>query len=258
MINFEQLLKNKDKLKLEYYSAKPFPHLCLRDIADLNKINLLYDQIPELENKSKDYMFAGNKFEKSNYQSLGPLFEELQNDLRSDKMNEFLSFLTNKNTFVDPKNHGGGLHQGKKNSFLDMHLDYNYHPLHPTWWRECNLLFYLNKDWKPEYKGQLKLRDLRTDEEVSLDVQFNTLVIQQCADYTLHGYDYTNFPKGKFRTSIATYAFTEHVRQLNKPRTTDWIPSKENDGAIKRFFGRNFHRLVRIKNAISGSGTSKN
>ena len=173
-------------------------------------------------------------------------------------MNDFLSFISNKPTFVDPANHGGGLHQGKKNSFLDMHLDYNYHPLNRNWWREMNLLLYLNKDWKPEYKGQLKLRDLRTDEKAELEVGFNTLIIQQCADYSLHGYDYTNFPEGKFRISIATYAFTKHVRQLYKPRTTDWIPEKVGDGKFKKILGRNFHKMVKVKNILFGSGTSKN
>ena len=258
MIRFEFLEENKEKLKKKYYSCKPFPHLVLKDICDKSKINELYSNIPELENKSRDYMFANNKFEKSNYQTLGPLFKELQDDLRSPKMNSFLSFLTNKETFVDPKNHGGGLHQGKENSYLDMHLDFNYHPINKNWWREMNLLLYLNKGWKNEHKGHLKLRDLRTDETAELDVDFNTLIIQQCGDYTLHGYDYTNFPPGQFRTSIATYAFSKHVRQLYKPRTTDWIPEKEGDGKLKRILGRNFHRVVKLKNLLFGSGTSKN
>ena len=258
MINFNFLEANKNHLKNEYYSAKPFPHLVIPNICDKQKLEILYNEIPELENKSRDYIFAGNKFEKSNYQILGPLFEELQNDLRSDRMNDFLSFLTNKKTFVDPKNHGGGLHQGKKNSFLDMHLDYNYHPINQNWWREMNLLLYLNKDWKKSYGGQLKLKDLRTNEEAELDVPFNTLIIQQCSDYSLHGYDFTNFPDGVFRTSIATYAFTEHIRQLYKPRTTDWIPEKEGDGVLKKIIGRKFHHLVKIKNSLLGSGTAKN
>lgn len=258
MIDFDFIEKNKKSLKNKYYSNKPFPHLVLKNICDSAKILELYNEIPELDNKSKDYMFAGNKFEKSNYQTLGPLFKELQEDLRSVKMNNFLSYLTNKNTFVDPKNHGGGLHQGKKNSFLDMHLDYNYHPLNKNWWREMNLLLYLNKDWKKEFGGQLKLRDLRTDEETELDVDFNTLIIQQCDDFTLHGYDYTNFPDGVFRTSIATYAFSEHKRQLYTPRTTDWIPSKDGDSNFKRLIGRNFYKLVKVKNMFFGSGTSKN
>ena len=258
MINFSFLEKNKEELKTLYYQNKPFPHLVIKDICDINKIEKLYSQIPDLDNKSRDYMFAGNKFEKSNYSTLGSLFKELQEDLRSKKMNSFLSYLTNKNTFVDPNNHGGGLHQGKKNSFLDMHLDFNYHPINKNWWREMNLLLYLNKDWKPEYKGQLRLRDLRTDEVAELSVNFNTLVIQQCGDYTLHGYDQTNFPEGIYRTSIATYAFTEHVRQLYPPRTTDWFPDKESDGTFKKLLGRNFHKIVSVKNKFFGSGTAKN
>ena len=173
-------------------------------------------------------------------------------------MNNFLSYINGRETFVDPKNHGGGLHQGKLNSFLDMHLDYNYHPLEHNWWREMNLLLYLNKCWKEEYGGHLKIRDLRTDVSKELPVDWNTLVIQQCGDYTLHGYDRTNFPEGVYRTSIATYAFSNHVRILSKPRTTDWFPEKQGDSVMKKWLGRNFHFLVKIKTSVFGSGTAKN
>ena len=258
MIDFEKLESRKEELKFAYYSASPFPHLVIENICTEDKLLQLYSSIPVLENKSKDYVFASNKFEKSRYEELGDLFKELQEDLRSSRMNEFLSYLTNKNTFVDPGNHGGGLHQGRGNSFLDMHLDYNYHPLRPNWWREMNLLLYLNNGWKHEYGGQLKLRDLRTDERAELDVQFNTLIIQQCGDFTLHGYDLTSFPEGLNRTSIATYAFTEHVRQIYAPRTTDWFPEKPSDGMLKKFLGRNIHKLVKIKSKLFGSGTQSN
>ncbi|MDA9050987.1 2OG-Fe(II) oxygenase [Schleiferiaceae bacterium] len=258
MINWNYIDSNREELRKSYLTAQPFPHLVIKNICNEDKITLLRNAIPELNNRSRDYMFAGNKFEKSHYFELGPLFKELYEDLRSEKMNNFLSFLSGKTTFVDPDNHGGGLHQGRKNSFLDMHLDYNYHPLHKNWWREMNLLLYLNEDWRPEYGGHLKIRDLRTDETANLEVDFNTLIIQQCGDYTLHGYDPTNFPEGNHRTSIATYAFTEHVRQLAAPRTTDWFPDKEGDGALKKWLGRNFHKVVKLKNAVLGNGTSKN
>ena len=143
MINFEELELRKEEYRNSYLTAKPFPHLVLHNICDISKLTEMYHQIPRLENKSRDLIFAKNKFEKSAYYNLGPLFQELYDDLCSDKMNSFLSYLTGKNTFVDPKNHGGGLHQGQGNSKLDMHLDFNYHPLHNNWWREMNLLLYL-------------------------------------------------------------------------------------------------------------------
>lgn len=258
MIDFNFLESNKEDLRLQYLSASPFPHLVIENLCDEDKLLALYEQIPVLDNRSRDFIFAGNKFEKSRYFELGELFDELYQDLRSDRMNAFLGFLTGKNTFVDPENHGGGLHQGRGNSFLDMHLDYNYHPLNKLWWREMNLLLYLNKDWEDAYGGHLKIRDLRTDEAKKLRVGFNTLIIQKCDDYTLHGYDLTSFPEGVNRTSIATYAFTEHTRILSQPRTTDWFPEKENDGKFKKLIGRNIHKVIRLKSIIFGSGTKRN
>lgn len=256
MINLDYLEANKERLREEYLLAKPFPYLIIDNFCDEQMLNTLYSKIPELENKSRDYMFANNKFEKSNYKELGSEFQELYTELASDRMNKFLSFIANEDVFVDPKNHGGGLHQGKKNSFLDMHLDFNYHPLNKGWYRNMNLLLYLNKDWKPEYKGHLKLVDLRTGEEKELEVPFNRLIIQQCRAYTLHGYEMTSFPEGKYRTSIATYAYTIHKHLIEKPRTTDWKVS--DDQPIKKAIASIYGPAVKIKNIFFGSGTAKN
>lgn len=257
MINFEKIEENLDELRLKYLTNKPFSFLIIDDFCDEEKLVALRKQIPELNNKSRDYIFANNKFEKSNYKELGPLFLELYNDLKSDRFNKFLSYISNKEIFVDPKNHGGGLHQGKKNSFLDMHLDFNYHPLQQNWFRQMNLLLYLNTDWKEEYGGQLKIEDLRTSEKAELAVPFNRLIIQECGAHTLHGYDMTNFPDGNFRTSIATYAYTIHDNLMEKPRTTDWFPDKDSSG-LKKFVANNYNFAVKIKNKLFGSGTAKN
>lgn len=256
MINFEYLLNNKEQLRMNYLLAKPFPHLVIDNFCDADKLLQAYTAIPELTNKSRDYVFAHNKFEKANYKELSPLFEELQQELCSDKMNDFLSFISNEIVFVDPKNHGGGLHQGRKNSFLDMHLDFNYHPLHTNWYRNMNLLLYLNKDWKPEYKGHLKLVDLRSGDEKQLPVPFNRMIIQQTRPFTLHGYDMTFFPDQNYRTSIATYAYTIHKHHVEKPRTTDW--KVENASPVKKMLAAFYGPAVKIKNSLLGSATAKN
>lgn len=257
MIDFKYLETNKKELREKYLSASPFPHLVLKDLLDSAKLHEMLLHIPLLDNKSRDYMFANNKFEKAKYYELHPFFKELYEDLRSPAMSDFLSYLSGKSTFVDPMNHGGGLHQGRENSFLNMHLDYNYHPNHESWWREMNILIYLNSNWRQEYGGHLKLRDLRTDEERELDVDFNTIIIQQCSDYSLHGYDMTSFPKGSFRTSIATYAFTEHKRKLYPARTTDWFVD-DSEANWKKWLGRNISSIIKVKTRFLGSGTGKN
>lgn len=256
MINWNYLEENKEKLRQDYLLAKPFPCLVIDGFCDPEKLLRMVEQIPELKNKSRDYVFAHNKFEKSNYRELGPEFEELYKDLASERMNSFLSFITNEKVFVDPANHGGGLHQGRKNSFLDMHLDFNYHPLHKGWFRNLNLLLYLNRDWRPEYRGHLKLIDLRSGEEKELEVPFNRMIIQQTRAYTLHGYEMTNFPEGNYRTSIATYAYTIHQHIIEKPRTTDWVVK---DGKlVKKAIAAIYGPAVKVKNFFFGSRTAKN
>ncbi len=256
MINFKFLHDNKERLRTDYLLAKPFPYLVIDNFCDAAKLEAMYNSIPRLTNKSRDYIFAHNKFEKANYKELGPLFLEYYTDLISDEMNDFLSFIANEEVFVDPANHGGGLHQGQKNSFLDMHLDFNYHPLRTNWYRNMNLLLYLNKDWRPDYRGHLKLVDLRSGNKKELAVPFNRMIIQQTRAYTLHGYDMTNFPEGQYRTSIATYAYTVHQHHVEKPRTTDWVV--KDAGTVKKFIASIYGPAVKIKNSLLGSATAKN
>lgn len=257
MIKFDFLEENKETLRLKYLLAKPFPYVVLDNFCDEEALVEAYNSIPELENKSRDYVFANNKFEKSNYKEISPKFQELNEELHSDRMNAFLSYITNEAVFVDPKNFGGGLHQGKKNSYLDMHLDFNYHPLNKDWYRNLNLLLYLNKDWQPAYGGHLKLRDLRSEETDELAVPFNRMIIQQTRGYTLHGYDMTNFPEGNYRTSIATYAYTRHAMNIEKSRTTDWFP-KDDASQSKKFMAKHYNTAVQMKNKLFGSNTAKN
>jgi 2OG-Fe(II) oxygenase superfamily len=255
MIDFDRLERDKEQMRMDYLLAKPFPHLLIDGFCKADQLDLLMAQMPEITTKSRDYMFASNKFEKSKIKSISPQFEAYYNDITSIRFQEWLQFITNEEVFVDESFHGGGIHQGKKGSFLDMHLDFNYHPMHKNWYRNLNLLLYLNPDWKPEYGGHLNLEDLRTGEKKSIDIPFNRMVIQQTCRYTLHGYRKTNFPEGSFRTSLASYAYSVHKVHIEKPRTTDWHPT---DGSpLKKLFAWVYDPAVKVKNKLFGSSTAK-
>lgn len=255
MINFQQLETKKEEWRLLFLLAKPFPYLAIDGFCEPGKALELYRQVPDIQTKSRDYIFAANKFEKSQIREISPLFSELYDDLVSEKFQRFLQFISNEEVFVDKTLHGGGIHQGKKNSFLDMHIDFNYHPLHPNWYRTLNLLFYLNKDWVPDHGGHLKLKDLRTGQEKKIDICFNRMIIHLTGKHTLHGYDRTDFPEGTYRTSIASYAYSVHQYRIEKPRTTDWHPA--DDQPIKKILARMYDPAVKIKNRIFGSSTAK-
>ena len=85
MINFEKLETDIDNLVIQYRLAKPFEHLVLDGYIDNVKLLKMYSEIPELTTKSRDFIFANEKYEKSKYYELGREFSELYEDLRSDR-----------------------------------------------------------------------------------------------------------------------------------------------------------------------------
>lgn len=259
MINFQAIEDNIEQLAEEFQTATPFPFIAIDNFADEDKLFKVLDSFPvpgqaNLK-KSRDYIFAKNKYEKANFKDLSLECTEVYQDLISDRFQQIIYKITGQNVFIDQEFHGGGIHQGGEGSFLDMHVDFNYHPLYQNWFRNLNILLYLNPDWKPEYKGQLKLKHTETGESVEIEPLFNRCVIMFTRGYTLHGYDKTAFPKGKFRRSIATYAYNLDRNPQNK-RSTLWLP--ETSSSLKKFIGKYWPELVKIKGTIFGSGTVKN
>ncbi len=256
MLRFDYLEANKERFRDAFLQANPFPHIGIEEACEPEKIISLYSQIPEIETASADYVFAKNKFEKSKFWQMGGLFKELYDDLVSERFQKWLVYVTNEDVFIDSTFYGGGIHQGKSGSFLDMHADFNYHPLHEKWFRNLNLLLYINKDWQKEHGGELKLEDSRTGKKTEVDVPFNQLTIMLCRGYTLHGYDAIHFPEGKYRTSIAAYAYSLHHEPLEDSRTTVWKVNKSNP--IKYLISKIWVPAVKIKSKFSKSKTAEN
>lgn len=254
MINFEQLEANKEQLRSDFLNAKPFPHIAIDNFCNEAKISQAVAEIPEIQTRAADYAFSKNKYEKSKISDISPLFKEFYADVTSQRFQDLVKYITNEDVFIDADLYGGGIHQGREGSFLDMHADFNYHPLKPTWFRNLNLLLYLNKDWKPEYGGNLKLEDSRTGVKTEVEVPFNRLAIMHCRGYTLHGYDPISFPAGTARTSIAMYAYTIHEKQLEPARTTLWKVKK--DKPFKYLLSKIWVPAVRIKSMFSKSNTA--
>jgi hypothetical protein len=261
MIDFNKLEENIEELSKGFANAKPFEHLIIDGFCDAKLLEDVLVDIPDANddgvNKSRDFVFAKNKFEKALFDEIHPNLKKLKQEILSERFEHILFKLTGEKVFIDPNFHGGGLHQGGQGSFLNMHVDFNYHPNNRKWFRNLNILIYLNKNWKEEYGGELKLLDGRLkDGEIHLIAPlFNRAVIMFTRDYTLHGYEPINFPEGAYRRSIAAYGYTAEASE-GIVRTTVWYP--ENGGVVKKVLGRHMPKLVRFKSLLFGSGTSRN
>ena len=247
----------RDALIRSFQSEPIVRHVILDGFLEDHFAHALAEAFPRPDSmpKSRDYVFS-DKRELSTLDRHSDVSRSVHAALFSAEFVAFLSELVGHPVFLDPEYVGGGFHAGARGSFLDLHADFNLHPVHHDWFRELNILIYLNPRWKPGWGGELKLTDDPARPGMSVEPRFNRAVIMESTDKSFHGYDRLNFPEGEVRQSVAAYAYS-HVKDGSvSRRTTNWVP----DGASgpKRLLARNWNRLVLTKNRFLGSGTLKN
>lgn len=239
-----------------FLAADPFPMVVVDDFLDPSLAEALWAGFPAIDAmpRSRDYIF-GDKHELSSLGARGEAERRFRDGVLSEEFAGFLRELSGHEVFVDPDFHGGGYHQGGDGSFLDMHVDFNVHPLHDQWLRTLNVLVYLNKDWRPGFGGELLVKSAPEQQPRAVEPLFNRAVVMVTDERTYHGYRRMSLPPGVTRKSLAVYAYRDRDPAV-RPRTTGWVP--EGAGVGKRFVARNYDGLVRLKNRLFSSGTARN
>jgi hypothetical protein len=217
-----------------YNQAKPFPHAVFDNFFNPNKLLEIAHAFPQpTEGQWWKYDNAlERKFAKN--QELPPIIKEFIFELQGGIFLQFLEQLTGiERLQPDHSLNGGGLHSISRGGKLDIHADYNYHPVTKLD-RRLNVLIYLNNGWLPAWKGNLELWDKdMTACQKSIMPLFNRMVIFNVTDDSLHGHpDPLECPENRTRNSIALYYYTdgrpEHERSaphstIFKRRPTDPI-----------------------------------
>jgi Rps23 Pro-64 3,4-dihydroxylase Tpa1-like proline 4-hydroxylase len=257
-IRFEPLWETRAALHKQFISARPFPYLVIENFL---RPELLPEILAAIHSatqtrltQSNDLVFAKEKYEFPQLEDVHPLLAQLRSEFLDPRFGEWLTALAGQNVFIDPDFVGGGVHQGGSGSYLDMHADFNLHPVNNDWQRHLNILLYLNPGWQPDMGGQLKLRSAETGNEASVEPLLNRCVIMLAQEHTLHGYAPIDFPPGTFRTSIAAYAYM-HQDGSAAYRPTVWHP--ENAPLYRQLLARVSPTLVKLKNKWFGSRTAR-
>jgi Rps23 Pro-64 3,4-dihydroxylase Tpa1-like proline 4-hydroxylase len=197
-----------------YRTADPYPHIQLDNFLEPAAAEQARAEFPSIKDQGWiHYVHLNEKKHGLNKMELLPPFiQKVIHELNSPEFTAYLSKLTGiDNLLSDDLLEGGGLHQSKRNGFLNVHADFTVHPHKPHWRRRVNLLIYLNKDWKEAYKGDLELwdRDMKGVRKKILPI-FNRCVIFNTDADSYHGVpDPIMCPEDDTRKSIALYYFTE-------------------------------------------------
>jgi 2OG-Fe(II) oxygenase superfamily len=195
-----------------YRIAKPFPHAVIDNFANPEVLEALIDEFPTEAHPAWHRMYDQNqnKFATNQTELLGPTTRAFLNYLNGREVVNFLGALTGIEGLIpDPHLAGGGLHEIRRGGLLRVHADFNWHK-QLRLDRRINLLVYLNKDWQPEWGGQLELwNDTMSQCCERIDPVFNRCVIFNTTDRSYHGHpDALKCPPDRRRRSVAMYYYT--------------------------------------------------
>ncbi len=200
-----------EKLRKDFENAEPYRYLVLENFLQEDIANALFENFPSIDNLNvKRKSLNEDKSEDYHFERWDPVFSQVRDAIASKKWCAVMDEITGiKGLHTTSDSLGSGVHQGKNGSYVDVHLDVNMNPKAGLW-RRINLLIYLNKNWKPEYGGDLEIWDKAMTKCFNkVSPTFNRAVIFLTDDNSPHGYSKINVPEGESRKSFYTYYYTE-------------------------------------------------
>ena len=224
-----KLLALAEEYKHTYQTNKPFPHVVIDNFLPTEVAERVLAEFPTPESD-----IWQQRFDDPNTQHLKLACEDdtrmpdftrhVLSQFNSSSMAEFVEILSGiEHIIPDPHYRGGGLHQTMRGGNLGIHIDFNrYKRLDLN--RRVNILIYLNKDWKPEYGGDLELWDKDMKHCVDrVPPVFNRFAMFSTTGYSYHGQpDPLKCPEGMTRKSLALYYYTNKTAdaETEDPHTT--------------------------------------
>lgn len=248
---FNNWITQIEKYNYNFKNGKPFEYTIIPLFFEEEIANKINDNFPIPSNGDKDWnyyhnpiehKYSLNKFDK--YSEMKEVFDYLQ----SDECLKYIREITGiEDLEVDPYLHGAGIHAYPNNGKLDIHLDYNIHPITKKE-RRVNLIIYFNKDWDEKYGGKLKLYDNKLNEvETNEYCLWNTAIIFRTSDISYHGLpEPIKCPEDKYRKSLAIYYVSKPRENLIERYKAEFFPKKnqEVNDNLKKLYEIRKNRLI--------------
>ncbi len=213
----DHVLRDAQVHATSFATASPFRHVVIDDFFTEDHVARIEREFPAFERGSArdENGGLGNKSTIERIRGLGSSFRALDDLIRTPAFLDLVGQLTGIDDLLyDPWYFGGGTHENRHGQDLDVHVDFNRHPIE-HWHRRLNLIVYLNRDWEDAWGGALELHsDPRAADDVKVRVApaFNRCVIFETTETSWHGFPPIVLPEAhreRTRRSIALYFYTK-------------------------------------------------
>ena len=218
-------------------SSDPFRHVTIYNFLNDASYEEIQKNIPY--EPSDDFYCYDNPLEvKYAFDKLSEMGEPLKNmfnALSHPKIVEYFSKLFGiENLQYDPHLHGGGIHMHPRHGRLNMHLDYEKHPLLDNMQRRLNIIFYVNTNWNKSWNGATELWDKDMKEcKINSYPEKNKAIVFETNEISWHGLPkIINCPEGTYRKTIAYY----YISPLNIAASNNKVGSNSDGYRTKATF----------------------
>jgi 2OG-Fe(II) oxygenase superfamily len=208
---------DRDMLRDRVRGSTPVPNFCIDNFLDPAFAERVVAAYPTFEEAAKigrsfSALNEKGKIQVTDASKFAEPIADLNRALAEPELLSLLSYVFDiPGLLADEQLAGGGMHQTGARGHLDVHVDFNYiedRQLH----RRLNILIYLNKDWRPEWGGNIELWD--KDVKVchhSFSPIFNRCVVFETNEISYHGVAAVKCPEGQTRKSFAAYYYTKEA-----------------------------------------------
>ena len=214
VLDWDRLAQIASVSNAAYRAASPFPHIVLDGLFADALLEQAIAELPGVEANWTAYDTVNERKKVcSDTAAFGPTAEIIAHALNSSRFVQFLEQLTGIPGLIpDPHMHAAGYMKVQPGGFLGLHYDFaTQRELMLD--RRINVLLYLNRDWDPDWGGQLELHandplDSARHEQKSVEPAFNRLLIFNTPN-ALHGHRRPlTCPPGRARLCLSWYYYT--------------------------------------------------
>jgi Rps23 Pro-64 3,4-dihydroxylase Tpa1-like proline 4-hydroxylase len=219
MIFTKDLSEYVKEIKEEFDNNTPFAHISIKGLFQENILRAAREEISQTRGVKGRYsdhnqikqLIEGNALVTSSPPNIRKVFTALN----SPEFVKFLQELSSiENLYADDTFRGGGIHHIPPGGKLGIHLDFSRPEWNRDTFRRCNVLLYINDDWKDEWGGHLELWDdsVRNGGKCinKISPEFNTLAIFGTKKTSWHGHPYPlACPPNRARQSFAAYYYSD-------------------------------------------------
>lgn len=187
----------------------PFNHCIIENFLNEETYERIFNKYPQKPNEEfwkyfnpLEVKYTLDKFEFID-DEIKNFFFALSHDKLINKLKTTFNII---DLEFDPYLHGGGIHFQPRNGRLNMHLDYEKHPLINKQ-RRLNIIYYVNKEWNIEWNGDCQLWDKNMKKcIVNCYPKKNRAIIFETIEQSWHGVpERISCPENTYRKSLAYY-----------------------------------------------------